>query len=144
MVFEPFGIASKTARPAAFHVGQVGLQVVRDGGWNGDQNHIAMRYGFGRGGGDVPAFSAWCWNNVVHVRIACRVLAGQHHVNGALRNIHAPDLEASIVEADGCRQAHIAQADDADRLYILILHIQWALVSIHQTIVFTIYSELIS
>jgi hypothetical protein len=42
------------------------------------------------------------------------------------------------VEADGCRQANIAEADDADRLHPLMLHVQWAIVSIHQTIVFTI------
>jgi len=48
------------------------------------------------------------------------------------------------VETDSGGQADVAQADDADRLHTLMLHVQWALVSIHQTIVFTIQPELIS
>ena len=72
-----------------------------------------MRHGLGGGGGDVPVFGARCGDDVVHIGVAGGVLAGKHHVHGALRDIDAPDGEARVVETDSGGQADVAQADDA-------------------------------
>ena len=58
--------------------------------------------GFGRGGRDVPAFGAGRRDDVVHVGVAGGVFPGHDHVNGSLGHVNAPDLEAGVVEADGC------------------------------------------
>jgi len=62
----------------------------------------------------VPALSAGLGDDVVHVGVARGVLSGQHHVDGALRYVHAPDLKTSVVEANGGGKAHVTKPDDAD------------------------------
>ena len=62
----------------------------------------------------MPAFAAWPWYDVVHVRIARWVLPRFDHVDGALRNVNAPDGEPSIMKANGRGQTDVSKADDPD------------------------------
>ena len=97
-----------------FNIRQVGLEVVRDRCRHGDEDDVAMGNRLSRGGCDVPAFGAGLGDDVVDVRVAGRVVAVLHHVNGALRDVHAPYGKPSIVETNGGRKPNVAQADDAD------------------------------
>ncbi len=99
---------------SSLNVGKVGLEVVRHRCRHGYEDDVAMGNRLSRGGCDVPAFGAGLGDDVVDVRVAGRVVAVLHHVNGALRDVHAPDGKPSIVETNGGRKPHIAQADDAD------------------------------
>ena len=100
--------------PSRLDVRQVRLEVVRHGCRNGHEDDVAMGNRLSGGGCDVPAFGTGPRDDVVHVRVARRVVAGLDHVNGALRDVHAPYGKPSIVETNGGRKPNIAQADDAD------------------------------
>ncbi len=108
----------KNGASCRLDVGQIGFQVVRDGRGDGDEHHVAVRYSLGGGGGDVPALCSGCGDDVVNVRVAGWVFSGHHHVHGALGDVHAPDVEAGVVEADGCGQTYIAEADYPDGLHL--------------------------
>ena len=101
--------------PSRLDVRQVRLEVVRHGCRNGHEDDVAMGNRLGRGGCDVPAFSTGLGDDVVHVRVACRIFAGLHRFNGTLGHIHAPHRKPGIVETDSGGEADIAQADDANR-----------------------------
>ena len=99
--------------PGRRHVTEVRLQVVRDRRWNGDQDHVAMRDGFGGRGGDVPAGRPGRRNEIVHVRVAGGVAAFTDRRHGPLGDVHAPDFESSVKETNRGRQSDVAEPDDA-------------------------------
>ena len=74
-----------------------------------------MRGSIGRRGGDMPPFSPWRWNDVVHIWVARGIFAGLDHVNGSLRNINAPNFETSVMKSNGRGETNIPQANDANR-----------------------------
>ena len=62
----------------------------------------------------MPAVSAGLRDDVVHVRVARWVFSCLDHVDGALRDVHAPNGKPGIMETDSGRKADIAQADDTN------------------------------
>ena len=59
-------------------------------------------------------FTAWLGNDIVDVRIPGWVLPSLDRVNRTLRNVHAPNGEARIMEANGRGQTDVAETDDTD------------------------------
>ena len=107
----------KDCSTCCLHIRQIWLEVMGDRRRNRHEDDIAMGNGFGRGGGDMPALCSWRRDDVVNVRVTGGVFPGHHHVDGSLRDVNAPDLKSSVVEANGGGKAYIAKTNDADCLH---------------------------